>query len=244
MSGVVIAETVRRQLTSIFVVGFLALIAMVGLTASRADAPAAVWPAFVTLFGIIVSASLIGPEFSSGTLQLILVKPIGRSTYVLSRVAGVVLVVWVAIAVAGFAEIAGRTLWEDGRGVSQVAVAALHAASRAVLTASLLAFFGSFTRAYFHVAIYFLLMIGLEMTIGIMGMLRTARSGFFQWLGGVLVANPWIARSVAWLSQNLFPEAPREVSASWLLLVASNAAVALVLACLLFRQREVPYGAD
>ena len=37
---------------------------------------------------LITGCGPIGPEFSSGTLQLILVKPINRATYLLSRVAG------------------------------------------------------------------------------------------------------------------------------------------------------------
>jgi ABC-type transport system involved in multi-copper enzyme maturation permease subunit len=244
VSAVVIGETVRRRMMNLFVVAYIALLAMVGLTASRAQAPAAVWPAFVTLFAIVVSARLIGPEFSSGTLQLILVKPIGRSTYLLSRVAGVSLVVCIAIGVAAAGEMVGRAVWEGGHGVAEVGVAAIHAALRALLTASLLAFFGSVTRAYYHVAIYFSLMIGLEMTIGIMNVVRTARTGFAGWLAGVLASNLWIVRGTEWVLQNLFPEPPPRLQASWLLMVASNAAVALVLACLCFRRREVPYGAD
>lgn len=244
MNGVVIAETVRRQMTSVLVVALVGLLAMIGLTASRADNAATVWPALVTLLTLIVSSGLIGPEFSSGTLQLILVKPVGRSAYVLSRVAGVVLVIWIAIAVAALGEIAGRMLWADGRGVAQVGIAALNAGMRGLMAAALFAFLGSFTRAYLHLALYFLLLIGLEMITGFLVMLQSSRRGLFAVLGSFVRDHPVIPRAVLWLSRNLFPEPPREVNTSWLLMVASNAALALLVACLLFRRREVPYGAD
>src|SRR5260370_20856944 len=59
-------------------------------------APPVVLP-IVSLLGILLSCQLIGPEFSRGTLQLILVKPLNPSAYLISRVGGVIVVLWVAI---------------------------------------------------------------------------------------------------------------------------------------------------
>ena len=244
MSGVVIAETVRRQLTSVFIVAFLALLAMVGLAASRSQVPAVIWPTFVTLLAIVVGSGLIGPEFSSGTLQLILVKPLGRSTYVLSRVAGAVLVGWCGVALAAGFEVAGRLFWEEGRNLDVVGIAALNGATRIVLICALLAFFGTFTRAYFNVGIYFLLQIGIEALSGVLGMIRQSRGRLFGGFGAFIASHPIIPNSLTWLTQNLFPDPPQSIERSWMLLVLSNASVALLLACLLFRRREVPYGAD
>lgn len=244
MSGVVIAETVRRQLTNIFILAFIGLLAMIGLTASRSESPAMIWPTFVTLLAIVVGSSLIGPEFSSGTLQLILVKPLGRSTYVLSRVAGAVLVVWTAIAVVSSCELIGRLLWEDGRNLGPVGIAALHAALRALLICALLAFFGTFTRAYFNVALYIVLNMGIEVLSGLLNMVRQSRGGLFRAFGEFVAAHPGIPKALTWLRHNLFPDPPLAIELPWILLVTSNAAIALLLACLLFRRREVPYGAD
>jgi ABC-type transport system involved in multi-copper enzyme maturation permease subunit len=229
VSGVVVGETVRRHLSSVAYWGFVALLAIVALGTSRFNSPAAMWPTLVSLLSIITGAALIGPEFSSGTLQLILVKPVNRSTYLLSRVAGVVLVVWLAAAVAAGAELLGRLLWTDSLRAAAVGTALANVAADAVFTVSLLTFFGSFTRAYFNVAIYVVLQFGLGIATAIAALARK---------------YPMVIRTIEQISTNLFPEPPRGLDGPWLLLVFSNAAVALVAACFLFRSREVPYGAD
>jgi hypothetical protein len=53
-----------------------------------------------------------------------------------------------------------------------------------------------------------------------------------------------IARAIGVIEQNLYPSATAGLNWQLLLLVLSNAAVAIVLACFAFRNREVPYGAD
>jgi ABC-type transport system involved in multi-copper enzyme maturation permease subunit len=226
------------------VVAFVILLAIIGLAASRSASPAPIWPTFITLLAIVVGSGLIGPEFSSGTLQLILVKPLGRSAYVLSRVAGAVLVVWIGIAVAASCELLGRLLWEDGRNIDAVGIAALHGGLRVVLMCALLAFFGSFMRAYFHVGVYFLLQIGIDMLSGLLNMIRQSHGRLFRTVGEFIVAHPVIPQSLTWLGANLFPDTSSHIELAWVLLVLSNAAVALLLACLIFRRREVPYGAD
>lgn len=244
MNGVVIAESLRRHFTSLFVVPYVLILAMVGLAASRANTPASAWPSMSILLAIILGSRLIGPEFSSGTLQLILVKPVKRSTYVVSRVAGVLLVVTIAIAVAALAEVAGRMIWENGRGLQTIGHAVLASILRAALICALLALLGSLTRAYFNAALYFTLLLGIEMMIGLISIVRGSNGGFFGFLADVVAQYPGIGKGLHWLSQNLFPDAPRLLNSGWVLMVASNAALALLLACLRFRTREVPYGAD
>ena len=229
MSGVVIAETVRRYVTSIAYLGFLAFIAIVAFGTARFNSPGAAWPSLVSLLAIIAGCTPIGPEFSSGTLQLILVKPVKRSAYLLSRVTGVVLVTWIAAVVGFLAELAGRALLAEELHVDTMATALVHTGADVVLVVSLLTFFGSFTRAYFNVALYLVLQISLGIALGFAAMGR-------RW--------PWVTNALQQITNNLFPDAPRSLDRQWLLLVLSNAAVALVLACLIFRRREVPYGAD
>ena len=228
MSRVVIEETVRRHVTHIAYVAYLGWLALLGFGVSRFGSPGTGWPTFVTLLAIITGCGVIGPEFSSGTLQLILVKPINRATYLLSRVAGVVLVVWIGAVVALIAEVIGRmTLgavpWRALAGMF------LNSAVAVVLAVSLLALLGSLTRAYLNVALYIVLSIGLSMLPPVLAIAGAPAS---------------IARAVTLIEQNLYPTATTGVYAQSLLMVLSNAAVALVLACWFFRNREVPYGAD
>lgn len=229
MSAVVVAETVRRHVTSIAYWAFVALTALIAFGTARFNMPAAMWPSLITLLSIIAGAAPIGPEFSSGTLQLILVKPLTRSAYLLSRVAGVVLMVWLAAGVAAGAELISRAVLTDNVAAARIGIAFLNSAAEAVLAVSLLTFFGSLTRAYFNVAIYVVLQIGLSVVIGLMALARRFQG---------------VTRVLEQVTNNLFPEAPRSLDGHWMLMVLSNAAVALVLACLIFRKREVPYGAD
>jgi len=229
MNAVAFEETVRRHLTSIAFWGYVAFLAIVAFGTAKFNSPAAAWPTLVALLAIITGSQPIGPEFSSGTLQLILVKPVSRSAYLLSRVAGVVAVVCLAIAVACGAELLGRAILTQTLHLDLLGAAAVNAAVDSLFTVALLVFFGSFTRAYFNVGIYLFLQVGLTVAISVAAAMRRF---------------PALVRVLDETSRNLFPDAPRGLDAQWLLVLLSNAAVALLLACLIFRNREVPYGAD
>jgi ABC-type transport system involved in multi-copper enzyme maturation permease subunit len=228
MNAVVIAETVRRHLISIAYWSFVALLVIVAFGTARFNTPAAMWPSLITLLSIVAGSAPIGPEFSSGTLQLILVKPLTRSAYLLSRVAGVVLVVWLAASVAAGAELLGRALLVPKLSAAQIGSALVHAGAESVLTVSLLTLFGSLTRAYFNAAIIVVLQMALGIGEGV----------------AAFAKQPVVARTLSIVTANLFPDAPVSLSGRWILIALSNAAVALVFACLFFRRREVPYGAD
>jgi ABC-type transport system involved in multi-copper enzyme maturation permease subunit len=223
----VIGETLRRHLTSVAVVSYIALLAIVGAGMSYSNQPTGGWTSLASLLAIILGCGPIGPEFSSGTLQLILVKPVKRSTYLLSRVTGVVLVVWIAATVACVSSIAasllsGRTVpWEP------LGNALLGSLAGTLLTVSLLTLLGSLTRAYFNAALY----IGIQILLSIVAALIARRF-------------PDVVKGIQVIQDNLFPDTPPSFDRQWLMIVLSNAAVALVLACLVFRRREVPYGAD
>jgi ABC-type transport system involved in multi-copper enzyme maturation permease subunit len=241
MSRVVIAETVRRHVTNVGYIAFLAFLVLVSLGVSVFDRPASGWPTLVTLLALITGAGVIGPEFSSGTLQLILVKPVNRAVYLLSRVAGVVLVVWLAAATAALCELVGRAIWGEGRlPARQIGEALLSSATDTILVIALLALFGSITRAYFNVALYVLGMVGLAVTGTILAIVRQTQNA----IGRFLNEHTSIERGLSVIDRNLFPDLPPRLDAAWTLMVLSNAAVALLLACLAFRRREVPYGAD
>jgi hypothetical protein len=240
VSAVVIEETFRRHITNVFFLTYLALLAILSLGVSVFNRPASAWPSMITLLALITGCGAIGPEFSSGTLQLILVKPITRAAYLLSRVTGIVLVVWLAAMLCAVFELAGRALWTDEVPAAAIGAALLNVFADTILTISLLAFLGSLTRAYFNIAIYMGVMIGLSVTTVVLGVLRQSRNAVGQFLS----EHTGIDRAVAAIEQNLFPDVPPALDGRWTAMVLTNAAVALLLAWLAFRRREVPYGAD
>jgi ABC-type transport system involved in multi-copper enzyme maturation permease subunit len=237
----VIEETVRRHVTNLAYLVFLAFLAIVAFGVATFNQPGSAWPSLVTLLAIITGAGVIGPEFSSGTLQLILVKPVNRAVYLVSRVTGVAIAVWLAALVAAICELAGRALWGDG-GVQAKAIGStlLNSFVDTILCIALLALLGSLTRAYFNAAIYVVAMMGISVTGGILGMIRQSNTA----IGRFLTAFPGIQRALDVVDHNLFPELSPRLDTGWMLMVLSNAALALLLACLAFRRREVPYGAD
>ncbi len=241
MNGVVVAEAVRRCLTSIGYWIFIALLAIVSFGMARFDRPGTAWPSLIGLLAFIIGCGAIGPEFSSGTLQLILTKPVNRSVYLVSRAAGAVSAVWIATLVAFFFELLGRMLWSPDLRIDLVGSVLINSFADTILTVALLTFFGSFTRAYFNLAIYFVLMFGLGIGQGILSMMRSMRNGT---IGAWLAQNDILDRGLMLTSRNLFPDAPPFLDGKWLLMVLSNATIALVAACFIFRRREVPYGAD
>jgi len=240
MNWTVIAETYRRHLTNGAYLAYGALLGIVALGSSAFDKPASGWPSLVALLALIAGSGPIGPEFSSGTLQLILVKPVNRATYLLSRVAGVVLAVWTAAAAAALFELGGRAIWGHAVPAAIIGTTLLNVAADTILAVSFLTLLGSLTRAYFNIAIYFVGLIGFSMLTVVLGLIRQSRNAF----GRFLSDHPIVERALSVVEQNLFPDLPQRLDAEWTLMVLANSAVALVLACLAFRKREVPYGAD
>jgi len=227
-------------MTSIAYWAYVALLAIISFGMARFDRPGTAWPSLVTLLSFIIGCTTIGPEFSSGTLQLILTKPVNRAIYLLSRVAGATLAVWIATFIAFACELLARAIWSAELRIDLVGGVLLHSLADTFLTCALLAFFGSFTRAYFNLAIYFVLMIGVGVGQGMLSMMRSMSGAMGTWLSTHDIAD----RALAAVSRNLFPDAPLLFDWHWMLMVVSNAALALVAACFIFRAREVPYGAD
>lgn len=240
MNRTVIAETWRRHVTSGLWLAYAAFVAVVALGSSFFDKPAAAWPTLITLLALVTGCGAIGPEFSSGTLQLILVKPVNRAGYLLSRVAGIALSVWTVAAGAAVVEAAARAIRGNGAAVEAIGTTLLNVAADTILTVSLLALLGSLTRAYFNIAIYFAGMIGLSVLAFVLSLTRQSGNA----VGRFLNEHIAIERALAVVEKNLFPDLAPRFDTQWLLMVLTNGAIALVLACLAFRNREVPYGAD
>ena len=239
MNGAVVAETIRSHVTSIGYLIFLLLVVAAGMVAATFNAPAALWPSLVSLLAIITGAAIIGPEFSTGTLQLIVSKPIRRPVYLISRVAGVFVSVSVA-AIAGFvAEVLVRTLLPRATMPwTRLLLSLANTLALALLTISLLTLFGSLTRAYFNAAIYIGGQAVLAVALAFLGIMRVRGpvSGFLQHVP--------VERAVMAIDEVFFPSPPAQSSALWLLRIVLTAAVAIALACAAFSRREVPYGAE
>jgi ABC-type transport system involved in multi-copper enzyme maturation permease subunit len=245
VSPTVILETLRRHFAHLAYVAAVLMILIIGVTMAAVDGPTGAALEMMKVFIIITGCQLIGPEFSSGTLQLILSKPIHRARYLLSRVAGVVLALWIVIALAYSADVIARSIgghkiaWLTGGGAAVAVIA------QAVLVCSLMALFGSFTRSYLNVALYLGGQILLSMFGGFLQIISRLDRGAFAVFAAFLRAHPEVISTIRTIDQNLYPDPPPiPFDRNWLLLVVSNAAIALLLACVIFRNREVPYGAD
>lgn len=241
MNAAVFEETVRRHLTSAGYIAFLFLITTVGLVAAAFNKPGSMWPTLVTLSALVTGSALIGPEFSTGTLQLIVTKPVPRPSYLLSRVTGVFAIVCIAATAGLCAEVlarlginAGATPWRE------LADAFGGALVASLLSIALLTLLGSVTRGYFNIAIYVTTEVVFSITQSILGVIRVKGNA----LGAILESHPGIERGFAAVDDFLFASAPHELQWTWVLRVLATVAIALLLACLAFARREVPYGAD
>lgn len=240
MSEVVIAETLRRHLVRPGFLLALVLLGMVGMFASSFNTPGAMWPWLVTVLAIITGAAIVGPELSTGALQLIVSKPIRRWSYVLSRVAGVFASVCLAATVGLLGESIPRLmLARSAMPWGRLAVVFCGALVISLQTIALLTFLGSITRSYFNVAIYLGVEMALSATEVLAGLLRVRGP-----LAGILESHPEIERGLITLNNFLYPAVPMELDAGWLLRILATVVVALTLACLAFERREVPYGAE
>lgn len=245
MSFVVIAETLRRHFAHLGYISALLVLIVIVVTMSAVGAPSQAPYEMISLFTLIAGCQLIGPEFSKGTLQLILSKPVGRSTYLVSRVAGVVLAIWVAVIVIFASDVAGRIITGTSISWRNALATMLVAALEVLLVCSLLAFFGSFSRSYVNVGIYLGAQIFSSMLFGLLSMMKSAVSGEMGKIGALLRAHPGFLEGFAAVRRNLFPDNPSvPFDRNWILMMLCNASAALLLACVIFSRREVPYGAD
>jgi ABC-type transport system involved in multi-copper enzyme maturation permease subunit len=244
VSLVVIAETLRRHFAHLGYISALLILIIIVALMSAIGAPQAPYE-MIGLFALIAGCQLIGPEFSSGTLQLILSKPIGRSAYLLSRVVGVVLAIWIAIVVVFGSDVAGRLIAGTPIAWRTACAAALVSALKVLFVCALLALFGSFSRSYVNVGIYIAAQILLPMITGLLGMMRGSVSGEMGKIGTLLRAHPGVIKAMNTITSNLFPDTPiLPFDRNWIVMIFCNASVALLLACVIFSRREVPYGAD
>jgi ABC-type transport system involved in multi-copper enzyme maturation permease subunit len=245
VSLVVILETVRRHFAHLGYIATLLVLIVIVVLMTAIGAPASAPYALISLFAMIAGCQLIGPEFSKGTLQLILSKPIARSSYVTGRVAGVTLSIWVAIAVIFCSDVIGRLIGGTPIIWRTVLWTALVSMLKVLLTCALLAFFGSFSRSYVNIGIYLGGQILLSGIYGLLSIMKNAVSGEMAAVGRFLREHPGFISGLRWMEKNFFPDDPLiPFDRNWILMMLCNATIAVLLACVIFSRREVPYGAD
>jgi hypothetical protein len=235
VNAAVVVETIRRHVTHYGYILDLIFLALVGLFVSNFAIAGTLWPPLVTLLAVVTGAAIVGPEFSSGALQLIVSKPVRRSVYLVSRVAGVFAIVALGCAAGVVTECGARLLlgrapvpWQR---LGEVFAGELLVAFLAV---ALLVFLGSVTRSYFNVAIYIGAQVALNVTAALLGLAR-------------LSGNPYVEqvqRAVVAVDNVLFTSLPPVLTLAWIARTLAVAAVAIVLGCLAFERRKVPYSAD
>jgi ABC-type transport system involved in multi-copper enzyme maturation permease subunit len=235
----VFEETIRRHLTSLGYIAFAIFTALAGILASTFNRPASLWPSLVTLLAIITGSALIGPEFSTGTLQLIVSKPVRRYAYVVSRVAGVFVCVALVAAAGAASEIGTRFL--GGGFVPWRRIVIVFACSLvvALLAIAMLTFLGSISRAYINAGIYIGALTVLSLLEAVLGIAR-----FRAGVAGELIDRFNVEEILVGFDDALYPSAASPSSADWALRTSIMAVVFVAIACLAFSRREVPYGAD
>lgn len=243
MIAAVIQETLRRHLRSRAYQIYLVLGTLVAILLA-AVGTGGLWQKTTELAAILLGCQLIGPEFSTGTLQLVLAKPVNRSSYLISRVVGVTLALWITIAAQAGVEILGFLLRSQPIDWRQSLGAIVSVALAAMMTAAMMAFYGSFTRSYGNVGIYFGVTIFGNTLVGALAMTAARPGGRLEWLGDALRTHPGIINGIRTFFSNLNPDSPPDLEWRWVLMVVCNSVVALLAASLIFRNREVPYGAD
>src|SRR5438105_846448 len=202
------AETLRRHFAHLGYIAALLVLIVIVVTMSAIGAPAQAPYEMISLFTLIAGCQLIGPEFSKGTLQLILSKPVGRSTYLVSRVAGVVIAIWAAIIVMFASDIAGRLIVGTPITWRTALATMLAAALKTLLVCALLAFLGSFSRSYVNVGIYIGGQILLSMLFGLLSVMKNAVSGEMGKIGALLREHPAVLETFGSIRRKVFPDDP------------------------------------
>ena len=190
----------------------------------------------------LIAAGSVSRDVSGGAIQMILARPIRRTSYLFGRYAGSVTAYGGFLLVASGVAIASRTLLPRlfgasgmdpdlpgfGRGIAE-------GLANALLFAAILLFFSTFLRGYADVLALFVLLGALGMFPALATQLR----------------RPGLARFAERFRENVLPEVEwsdvfrgqhvlGEATGRWVAAVV----VFLALAVLIFTRREFTYGQD
>jgi len=239
-------EMVRRYLRQKFgsvgiaiALGFLALLTAFPVAATGHETSLES-SGFLTL--LILAAASVSKDASSGTLQMILVRPVRRVDYLFGRYCGILLAYAICLAVTAAVALALspllRIVMGGGGGplsVAGIARGAAGALLSGALFSSILLFFSTFLPGYADVLAYFLLTLLLGLPEALARPLKI----------------PWLSKIGPAARENLLPRvAWGDVLRGEKILSAEVGAYALavtaylVLAAVVFSRREFSYGRD
>ena len=237
-------EMVRRFLRQRF--GSPAMVIALGVLAllSGAQASGNPEPALGTgIFALaLLAAGAVSRDVSGGAIQMILARPIRRTSYLFGRYAGILVAYAAFLLVASGFAIAARTLLPRLFGAAPIdpnlpafgrGIAA--GLANALLFAAILLFFSTFLRGYADV-------LALFVFLGALGMFPSLAAQF---------RNPGLARFAEKFRENVLPEvdwsevlrgqhALGEPTGRWAVAVVGF----LALAVFVFSRREFGYGQD
>lgn len=204
------------------------------------------WSWYMLIAVVVLGAQLIGPEISSGTIQLFIVRPITCSSYLLSRVVGTYCVLTGAFAACAAVQIATR-LGTDGSGTMSWRLLLANAAANyleALYFVALISLFGALTRKFYNVACFGGFILGVSQ--GPPAMRDVVEwSGAFRPVATFVIKHPGLVSSFFVLRREILPTMSGVLlSPALIVSVVSNVTIVLFLACVAFGRREFPYGAD
>jgi ABC-type transport system involved in multi-copper enzyme maturation permease subunit len=239
-------EMVRRFLRQRFASPAMAIaLAVIALLtavqAALSDPERALGSGFLAI--VLIGAGSVSKDASGGALQMILARPIRRSSYLFGRYLGILAAYAVFLLVAGgltvlFSSTLPGLFGATARPVFSAPALGRGAAAAlldALLFAAILLFFSTFLRGYADVLAYILLSILLQLLAGLGSALR----------------EPWLGDAGEAIRKNVLPKVDwnevlrgqnvlGEPTGRYVLAVT----VFLLLAAVVFSRREFAYGHD
>jgi ABC-type transport system involved in multi-copper enzyme maturation permease subunit len=239
-------EMVRRSLRQKFgspaitiALGVIAL--LTAFSGATTDPERALGTGFVAI--VLLAAGSVSKDASGGALQMILTRPIPRTTYLFGRFFGILAAYALFLALTGALTVLLASVLPRVAGASAPSQFSMAALGRgltgafldSLLFAAILLFFSTFLRGYADVLAYVVLSILLSLLPGF----------------GVAIRKPWLQRGAEQLRKNVLPDVDwsevlrgrhvlAEPTGRWVLAVT----VFLILAAVIFSRREFTYGHD
>lgn len=230
----------RQRLGSPAMLVALAILALLTAAQATEDPERALGSGFLAL--ALIAAGSVARDISGGAIQMILARPIRRTSYLFGRYAGVLATYAAFLLVAAAVAVAFRTLLRSAMHAPPIdpqlpALARGIAAglANALLFSAILLFFSTFLRGYADVLAYFVL-------LGTLGLLPNL---------GRQLGKPGLERAGEALRDNVLPQVDwsavlrgQRVLAEPTGRFALAVAVFLAFAVLVFSRREFSYGQD
>ena len=235
MNPTLVLAFIRQRFTSPMRVGLIFLLTVFPLGGVAIIGEISVLSGIAAPLALILAAGAIGQEVSSGTLQLLLARPITRPVYLVSRWLGATLAAFSIVAVV----YALATLILLARGMPPAPLVALRLLLEAICSIA------------GHAAV----LVMLSTLAGGLGDLGLYVATFFvtQMISGLALIKrwDWLQRVSAEIQGVLGPQLswawlPQQGAPSWFAIVswASTVTLALAVGIARLNRRELSYGAD